>query len=448
MFSAQPSPKTHRQQTARRFRPVIENLENRLVPAVTVQQLDLDGDGAADDIRIVGDDQNNVIRISDNGANGILLSIDANGDGDFTDAGELNAVSRAFQGKSGKFDIQLGGGDDKVEYTVTGAFDASKRALLVKLGKGSDEFTFDAEGRVTDNGSVIRLDVSGGQGDDGIQSDFGAIEDSSLSLRNSGGAGDDEIVLKVNDNIDFGATVDAAFDLGDGENVLAIALEGVGFSDVATATIDIVGGDDAQGQDTVLMLLGNDVGGGAKVSSLTITASLLAGDDEFQSKFEEGDVRVDDSSTLEIIVDGGDGDDGLLAEIADVGAGTGGMLVDSEAQFNLELSGGNGNDTVVAALDADVDGQFRFRLNGDSGNDVMLATLDMTGSSASGSVNAKLAGGAENDKMGFKLVPGNVTVLKAVMDGEEGNDKRSLADTTANVTLAGFEATIPEIDVF
>src|SRR5262245_2140545 len=72
--------------TARKFsrRPALEGLEDRSVPAVLVQVLDLDADGSADDIRIRGDAGRNVVQIQDNGANTLTISIDTDGDGDFT----------------------------------------------------------------------------------------------------------------------------------------------------------------------------------------------------------------------------------------------------------------------------------------------------------------------------------------------------------------------------
>ena len=51
----------------RRSRLSIEALDSRIVPAVVMTTADLDGDGAADDIRIVGDGQSTKIAVADNG---------------------------------------------------------------------------------------------------------------------------------------------------------------------------------------------------------------------------------------------------------------------------------------------------------------------------------------------------------------------------------------------
>ncbi len=40
----------------------IERLESRIAPAVVVTALDLDGDGAADDLRIVGDGAKSIVQ--------------------------------------------------------------------------------------------------------------------------------------------------------------------------------------------------------------------------------------------------------------------------------------------------------------------------------------------------------------------------------------------------
>lgn len=49
----------------------LECLQARVMPAVVVTQLD--GDGAADDIRIVGDSANNVVTISDDAAGNLTV---------------------------------------------------------------------------------------------------------------------------------------------------------------------------------------------------------------------------------------------------------------------------------------------------------------------------------------------------------------------------------------
>ena len=44
--------------TSRRARLNVNELGAKIVPAALLQALDLDGDGAADDVRIIGDSQN------------------------------------------------------------------------------------------------------------------------------------------------------------------------------------------------------------------------------------------------------------------------------------------------------------------------------------------------------------------------------------------------------
>src|SRR3954468_23960669 len=101
-----------------RIYPVLEALEGRLVPAVVLTPVDLDNDGNADDIRIVGDAGKNFVRIQDNGGSTLTVSIDANGDGDYTDKGDLAPTSCNFPGKGVVVEVNLGGGNDVIEYNL------------------------------------------------------------------------------------------------------------------------------------------------------------------------------------------------------------------------------------------------------------------------------------------------------------------------------------------
>jgi len=83
---------------AREFNHAVERLESRIAPAVLLTVLDLDGDGAVDDIRIVGDGLQNIVTIEDNGANQLTISIDADGNGNTTGPKDKAPTNFVFNG--------------------------------------------------------------------------------------------------------------------------------------------------------------------------------------------------------------------------------------------------------------------------------------------------------------------------------------------------------------
>src|SRR5262245_15784647 len=114
----------------------------RVVPAVILSQLDLDADGTADDIRITGDLRNNKITIHDDGQAILQIQIDANGDGDAIDGGDLNQMFN-FTGDSVVLEIASGAGNDSATYIADANLVGSARTVTVDLGGGNDAFLFE-----------------------------------------------------------------------------------------------------------------------------------------------------------------------------------------------------------------------------------------------------------------------------------------------------------------
>lgn len=418
-------------QLTRRY-PTFEGLETRLVPAVTFKQLDLDGDGAKDDIRIVGDAQNTIVKIFDDGANGISMLLDANGDGDVGDfdAGDRALLLAPASGKSIVFDIKLGGGNDTVEYDGLGAFDGSTRRVGVALGAGNDQFRYLSDKNLT-NQSDLRFKVSGSGGSDKVDFFFAAVQNSKLSLRGSLGSGADESQIKFTGNIDLGSTAKIGADLGTGDNDLLISLQGVGFSDIATTTINIRGGNDALHEDQVIVEVNDDVGNGREVSKLTVNANLLAGDDSFLAGLNKESFKVDDGSRCTIIAHGGSGKDGV--SVLD-GGGPGTLFVDAGAVLDLRLFGDGGADSVFAGFSTDpgepnvleLTGTLRARVLGGAGNDFVGLQMQNNDASA-GRYDLALFGELGNDRGFFELEKnlGTPTIVpsgKVLLDGGLGRD--------------------------
>jgi hypothetical protein len=430
----------------RRSRPSLEMLESRLVPAVTFRQVDLDGDGARDDVRIVGDAQNTRVVIGDDGAGIIAVSIDANSDGDFNDAalGDLAPQSLSPSGNSASFDLRLGGGADQVFYSATAGFKTGLRSLLAGLGGGNDLFLLNAG--LVQNRSALRLDVRGGSGADFATFGFGAVSTSSLSIRAALGAGDDQGNISFSGNIDFDASAEIGIDLGTGDNELDVTLESVGFTGLAEARIDITGGDDPLGRDDVSVTVHNDVGNGTGASRLSVRARLFAGNDVFETLLDRTDFRVDDGSTCVITARGGEGNDVLTVTSGD----TAGLLfLDPGSLLDLRLFGDGGRDEVGVAFgsvrspDTAVQllGTLRARVDGGEGGDTLFLATENNNTST-GSYDLALFGRGGNDRAFFRIIQFQGTPTfnpAALLSGGAGKD------TLENVTPAGSVVKLFEV---
>lgn len=429
---------------ALRYRPTLEGLENRATPAVILTQLDLDGDdlGAADDIRIRGDAGNNLITITD-GGNGVgILAIDANGDGDFKDKA-LGDVQMFLETASNSmvFDIRLGGGNDQVLYRVGGAYEAGTRSFNVSLGSGADEFQFDMLDQDVGSGFGLTFAVDAGAGNDVVDWIFQGIRDSAVSIQASLGSGNDRTSLSVLNDIDDGAAVSLAYDLGAGANHMTAMFQGIGKFDQAAVSLDLLGGSD---RDDVTVSVSDDVGDGQTPSRLSITSQLFAGNDQFAMFLNHSDFKVDDGSQVQVRVHGGTGNDRLALE-PDIGGQV--MDIDTAALLDLEFHGDAGNDKVqvlVSPFDAfGILGTLRVHLDGGSGTDQVQAEL-ANSNDTTGSYDVALTGGSGDDRIVFDLRRnlGSPTFGPAgfiVLDGGAGIDTLVNAAGTTNVTTRFLE---------
>jgi hypothetical protein len=428
----------------RRARLNVNELGAKVVPAVLLQTLDVDGDGAVDDVRIVGDSQNTKVTIQDNGANTVTIAIDANGDGDVTDGGDSIGVPHNFNGDSIAFDINLGGGSDTVEYTTTGNYSASARTIWVNLGGGNDKFQFNAGASDILNASKIAFDVTGGSGNDTVGVQFDEVRKGLVAVTTDLGAGADGYTSAF-DRIDDGAAVTLRTELGAGLNTYTADFQEVGFGDRAAVDMTVVGGAQA---DTVQVNMHDDVGNGTKASRFGAVVDLLGGNDVFKALFDRaGNVfRVDDHSQSSFAVRGGAGNDTLSA--AQTGA-AGTIRIDPDALFSIDLDGGLGNDTLVTDFGAadmfELLGAVRVRMDGGLGKDALTCLL-ANEVDTTGEYDVALRGGAGNDTTAFSLVNNGGTPIlgptgKVVLDGGLGTDTLTNAAKALSVGI-GFEVVI------
>lgn len=437
---------TAKNHLARRTRLGLESLDSRIVPAVVLTQLDLDGDGVADDIRIVGDGQNTKIAVIDNGSNLVQFQIDANGDGDYADAklGDLQQ-SFVFSGNSFVLDVQLKGGKDALNYVSTGGFNNGARTVTADLGSGNDSF-FWAQNNLVQNGSRIKLDVIGGSGADKVTIDFAQFSQSLGSIRTDLGAGADTYDLTLGD-IDQGSSLDVHTELGNGLNTHSVDIDSVGKFLKGTLDMTIVGGAQT---DNVQVLVQDDVGSGnvpGTPSRLGIYADLLGGNDTFKGILNGGDFRVDNNSQASFVVRGGAGNDSLSMERA----GTGPIRIDADGLCLLDFDGGTGKDTIkldfggVDAWHIEAGATLKIRMDGGLGNDVLSCLLTNDNGTV-GNYDVAVYGGAGDDTMAFALNNNGGTPLYGpaggfVLDGGAGKD--TLANGNPAITFGTtFEVVI------
>jgi hypothetical protein len=422
----------------------IECLQARVMPAVVVTQLDLDGDGASDDIRIVGDNAINKVSIQDNAAGVLTVSIDANGDGDFTDVGEKNGVNYLYSGNSVVFDVNLAANNDSFAYTLTNNVSAGMRTFAVDLGLGNDTFNFDATGKNFLAGSRLNLDVVGQAGIDTANINVGQVFASQASVQLDLGLGNDTSTVTFG-RLDNKAVLDLDASLGVGTNSMTVDLSQIGFGDQANANVNITGGT---GADTVTVNLHDDVGDGTKASALLINVALSDGNDSFTANmdYDKNVFRVDDHSVVSINVHGGAGNDTLIAQ----GSGAAGTIrVDPDGLLDLNLKGDTGDDTVkvdFGKADAfELIGTVRAWIDGGAGNDKLTALFGNNANST-GQYDISVTGKGGDDQVTFGLTnnggtPTYGTLGKAYLNGGIGIDVLTNGNAAVSSAIA-FETIV------
>lgn len=408
-----------------RYRPVLEYLESRSLPAVVVTtSIDLDSDGQTDDVRIVGDIKNNHIVIDDNSTS-LLIDVDKNGDGDFTDPGELVDLTQTPADSTIVVDIRLGEGDDQVNWLHSSSgLSGDLRSISVDLGIGNDEFVYDTSGVAVNNSSELIFDIVAGKGTDVVDIELLSATGSLVVVQASMGGGADTANLTVAGAIGAGTSMDVDFDLGGGSNTSALQFEGVGGGGQAFMNVAVTGSNSTTQVDNVSMVLSGTVGNGTLPSRLSVDVDLLGGNDSFTGILNSAIANVAALSTAEISVHGGAGND--LLQLTSINSST----IDIDGTLDLEMIGGAGNDTLTADLFTanlfDLTGELRLRLEGSDGNDILTANLRNTAAST-GNYTIALFGHAGNDTVTYDLEATGAAVTfgpagVALLNGGLGSD--------------------------
>ncbi len=430
----------------------IERLESRIAPAVVFTLGDYDGDGVAHDLRITGGAGKERVLIEDSssGALRTKISIDANGDGDFTDPADTNGALQAFIIQ--QFEINMGGGNDIVTVQLTGDYTTPK-AFFTNLGPGNNEFHFLTVKGASDYSisAATRIDLTGGPQNDYMDLQFDDVR-AQLDISVRLGAGRDGFLsgtkvtgpssIIVGNGL-FAGHLDADIDLGPGSNSFQLAFldPSIGaFGAPGAMNYRILGSNVAADRDdiTVSSVDSNfDFG-----SDVHITAIMGAGNDAFHAQLSGALTFVNSGGNaaagrLVFDVDGGAGND--LIEALRFNPGT--FQMDGVLQFNFR--GGAGNDTIKVDLGSNtaaaqlttVTAAIAQRalvlyLDGGAGNDTLSATVSNT-AQASFVYDITLLGRAGNDQLNFSGSNNGGTVTYggggALIDGGLGTDTRNVA---------------------
>ncbi|MFN0204852.1 MAG: hypothetical protein ACKVS6_00895 [Planctomycetota bacterium] len=380
---------------------------------VSVTAEDVDGNGVID-IKITGSGAAERIVIIENGANGLVISVDANNDGDFDDEGDVLGFNAAAA-TDGIFLTASGGGDI---CTITFGQDLSvvKRHIYADLGSGDDIFTFsagDPDIEVLDiaDGSNYLIEVIGSSGHDTVNLIMDLVWLSRVSLRVDTGSGNDIVdthfynqVFKSNVDMEFvlgngndtmtavfeqnvqnGSTFKYSVDGGAGADLLEVSFAGSGPNANSIMEITLLGdrGDDTitvdglQGGFHLLNSSDSDCGGRA-------IFNINGGDGKdniTMTRLDEGQdfggfATLD--GVLEVNILGGRHDDTILVNFAGANGGFTTTANDAERRgLQLWISGGDGNDTVDFSLTGGptFTGYFDILLEGNAGNDIFTFSL-------------------------------------------------------------------------
>jgi hypothetical protein len=313
----------------------IESLESRTLFAATVSV-------SGSTLSIVGDAAAQTVIIQDEStasAHDTTVSLDANGDGLFTEPGDLNHV--VYNGIT-TFDLNLGKGADKVIINLAGPYEGANKQFFVDGGNGNNAISFtNAIGNTIRNSNVL-LNIITGRGADSVTLDLGQFSSSKFTSTINTGDGNDTLLVNGNGFVG-NSTVDISADMGAGNDIATNRLDWDMF-DLPTASstwrFNVYGGD---GNDT-LQAIGELGSSAANVLGLLdIGLYGQGGDDTLTARLDQFNLN---GGTLRLREAGGAGSD-TISLAGTFATTTGGGSLD------LQLLGHGGNDILTSNANTD-----------------------------------------------------------------------------------------------
>lgn len=433
---------------ATRRRLSVETLEHRWCPALTITKF-------GTSVVIVGDSANDSVIIQYNGANGNAY-VDGNANGGFGDAAD-----RTFTGIN-QFMIQLGGGDDQLQFNLAGTLTRAVQAQI-DLGDGANALRLNLGAGINAPAGQAQFTVQAGAGADSVTASLGGIA-GGLGLDLSLGDGNNSVNVQGNSFISaqtdirvetgrgldtvvgsFAGTLDCSDSgqsfnfttkLGDGRDNLTL-----GFQDLLTNTnlsLDTGAGNDRVAVAAKSVACSSSLG----ETRLQMNLDLGAGNDQFDGQLS-GDVSdTTNAAAASFSVNAGKGDDTLTFDaFSDIGRPPrGGALA-------LSFIGDRGDDVMAvnyAGKQATVtstaqggaltrEASLNITLSGGAGNDTIGLNLNRTDKTGKPVIHAKIYGGDDNDNLSFTLKGKGAIRGKQLIDAGGGKNKvKALGGVTIN----------------
>ena len=386
---------------ARAASAACEALEPRAYWSASFALKDLDRDGTLD-LKVTGSSsKEHVVIIEDAVAGTTTLWLDQDGN----NLQNSKDVIREISGPLGTISVDLGSGDDLLEYRAVSSLDAIARSLEFDTGSGNDRLIVDTSGENNGLfGSVMTCDFDLDSGNDSAFIKMGAVDNSQFRLNLDGYTGNDVIDLWMLADIPA-SLVDIDVNLGSGKNTLDIGSIAT-ISDGSNVFRDVKGGTSSSEYDRVTTFFTNDV----ENARLLVGAVLNGGNDSFTNSFDLQEFDILPLGLVRFSINGGDGTDTLAVNR---GGTSGPADIEPGGLLDVRLTGGNGNDKVTLDLGGNVEnnrglfltGRLVAKLDGQAGNDVLTADMSFSYDPASfGDMDLSLYGGTGNDTINFNLL--------------------------------------------
>lgn len=380
--------------------------------ACSVVAADKDGNGTTD-LRIIGSvyKQNAIIEIKNVG---YTVKIDCNGNGVYTDLGDITATSTTATIET--YSLELAGGDI-ININQTENLSGAHKNIAIVVGGAGTKTTF-TSGTFSIADSSLDIEEVGGAANDGMVVDFtgATVDNSRILVRADQGNGGDGVKwyspASTNNSL-----VDLRYNLGYGPSFSLISDNG-GVMTNSTLKAYVVGDDTSTYIDNSVTSFSGQVDSNSRV---LYDAYLDAGNDRFTGHFDLAKFKIDPTgsgSEVYFNVEGGIGGDLLaVTDDATVGAATiNGLL-------QIRLDGGPQPDNLNLALRG-LTGSGKLRFWGDGENaarDQIYVTL-VTDIASTNDLDIYAGGGPEDDLGGVygDLISFSVTNNGAATFGPGG----------------------------
>jgi hypothetical protein len=240
--------------------PSLEVLEDRTCPSSAVLH--------GHNLLIMANSGSDVITVRDGGHGNVSVSVRDSGG---------HVVTSSPNGV-GSIQIKALGGNDKVDYALTGALTVSE-SINVDLGSGRNTAVMNFGQGVS--APALKVNVVGGRNDDTLQAIFGTIHNSDVDFQTNLGDGNDHVV--ANFNGDLTGTAHVLFRAGCGSGYDGVNVDvKANIGDHAFMDLEARGGAhsdtmhlDYQGRLDGVLILHEQ--GGPQFSWLESTVTLKAG---------------------------------------------------------------------------------------------------------------------------------------------------------------------------